>query len=163
MKDKNILKEHTNMLLIRSDSRRSLRQSEENKCMWAQIKDIVTFLYVLLIDEDLCESRNDLIKFQSALLVYLCPFLFIIRRFPFLLISTRARWKVLDLTYNWIETRNKRPLVRDPDRSWRHCHTSIQLLGRSSWLNGQHVIFVFPGSFLLSSFSHCMSYIVSPS
>ena len=30
----------------------------------------------------------------------------------------RARWKVLGLAYNRRETRDKRPLDRDPDRSW---------------------------------------------
>ena len=39
---------------------------------------------------------------------------------------TRARWKFLDLAYNRRKTRDKRPLGRDPDRCWCHCHTSVK-------------------------------------
>jgi hypothetical protein len=44
-------------------------------------------------------------------------------------LTTRARWKVLDLAYNWCESRNKWPLRRDPDRNWCHLHTSVKLFG----------------------------------
>ena len=45
--------------------------------------------------------------------------------------SMQTRWIVLGITYNWRETRHKRPLGRDPDRSWYHYHTSIKLF----WLH----------------------------
>jgi len=35
--------------------------------------------------------------------------------------SIQARWKVLDLAYNWLEIRDKWPLTRDLDRRWCHC------------------------------------------
>ena len=38
-----------------------------------------------------------------------------------------ARWKVLDQAYNRYETQDKRPLGRDPERSWCHCHTNVKL------------------------------------
>ena len=41
--------------------------------------------------------------------------------------NTRARWKVLELAYNWCETQDMQPLGRDPDRSWCHRHNSIKL------------------------------------
>ena len=41
----------------------------------------------------------------------------------------RARWKVHDRAYNWCETRDKRLLGRDPDRSWCHRYTSV----KQSW------------------------------
>ena len=37
-----------------------------------------------------------------------------------------ARWKVLDLVYSRRESRDKRPLSRDPDRTWCHRHTSVK-------------------------------------
>ena len=39
----------------------------------------------------------------------------------------QARWKVLDLAYNRCETRDKRPLGREPGRRWCHHHTSLKL------------------------------------
>ena len=36
-------------------------------------------------------------------------------------------WKFSDLAYNRCETRDKRPLGRDPDRSWCYFHTSVKL------------------------------------
>ena len=41
--------------------------------------------------------------------------------------SRRERWIVLDLAYNRRETRDKRPLGRDTDRSWYHRHTNVKL------------------------------------
>ena len=41
--------------------------------------------------------------------------------------SIRARWKFLGIAHNWLETRDKRPLGRAPDRSWCHRHTSVKL------------------------------------
>ena len=38
------------------------------------------------------------------------------------------RWKVLGLAYNRRKTRNKRPLVRDPDRSWCHRHMQAHFI-----------------------------------
>ena len=35
-------------------------------------------------------------------------------------------WKILSLAYNQSETRDKRPLGRDPDRSWCR-HTTVKL------------------------------------
>ena len=42
-------------------------------------------------------------------------------------LHTRARWKVLDLAYNWCKTHNKWPLGSDPDRNWYYRHTSVKL------------------------------------
>ena len=42
--------------------------------------------------------------------------------------TTRARWKVPNLAWNRHETRYKRPLGRDPKRSWCHRHTSVKFL-----------------------------------
>ena len=36
-------------------------------------------------------------------------------------------WKVSDLANNLCETWDKRPLDRNPDRSWCHLHTSVKL------------------------------------
>ena len=41
-----------------------------------------------------------------------------------------ARWKILDLAYNRREVRDKRPLGRDPDRSWRYRHTIVNIYFR---------------------------------
>jgi hypothetical protein len=41
--------------------------------------------------------------------------------------SIQARWKFLGLAYIRHETRDKRPLVRGPDRSWCHRQTSLKL------------------------------------
>ena len=38
-----------------------------------------------------------------------------------------AKVKSSNITYNWRETRDKRPLDKDPDRSWCHRHTSVKL------------------------------------
>ena len=55
--------------------------------------------------------------------------------------SIRAKWKVLGLAYNWCETRDKRPLGKDLDRSWCHRHTNWKIfLCRSPWLHEQQVI-----------------------
>ena len=35
--------------------------------------------------------------------------------------------KSFSLAYNRRETREKRPLAKDPDTSWCHLHTSVQL------------------------------------
>ena len=40
---------------------------------------------------------------------------------------TKVVQKVLGLTYNQRETRDKWPLDRDPDRSWCYLHTSVKL------------------------------------
>ena len=50
--------------------------------------------------------------------------------------SILARWKVLGLVYNRRETRDKRPLGRNQDRSWCHCHTIVSFLGCSPWIHG---------------------------
>jgi hypothetical protein len=44
-----------------------------------------------------------------------------------MVIYTRVVWKVSDLAYNKWETRDKRLLGRDPDRSRCHLHTSLKL------------------------------------
>ena len=44
-------------------------------------------------------------------------------------IHTRVVWKVSDLAYNLRETQDKRPLGKDPDRSWCHRHTPVKLSG----------------------------------
>ena len=41
--------------------------------------------------------------------------------------SILAMLKALGISYNRRETRDKRPLGRDPDRSWCHCHTSVKI------------------------------------
>jgi hypothetical protein len=43
--------------------------------------------------------------------------------------------KSSSLAYNRRETRDKRPLGRDSDRSWCHLHTSVNCFGRSSWIH----------------------------
>ena len=40
---------------------------------------------------------------------------------------TRARCKVLDVAYNRRETRDKRPMGRDPENNLCHLHTSVKL------------------------------------
>ena len=42
-------------------------------------------------------------------------------------VFTRVVWKVSNLVYNQRETRDKRLLGRDPDRSQCHRHTSLKL------------------------------------
>ena len=64
---------------------------------------------------------------------------------PHLLLPSnkRARWKVLGLAYNQSETRNKQLLGRDPDRSWCHCHISVQLSWSQPmdpWTEWQHIL-----------------------
>ena len=41
--------------------------------------------------------------------------------------SIRVRWKVLGLAYNRRETRDRRPLGRDSDRSWYHRNTTSMI------------------------------------
>ena len=41
--------------------------------------------------------------------------------------SIQARLKVLGLTYNRRETRDKLCLGKDPDMSWCHSHTPVKL------------------------------------
>jgi hypothetical protein len=58
--------------------------------------------------------------------------LFVLRYFHFHVvysdtIYTRARWKVLGLAYNRCETRDKRPLGKDSDRSWCHRHITSMI------------------------------------
>ena len=38
----------------------------------------------------------------------------------------RVRWKFLDMAYNQRESRDKRSLGRNPDRSWCYRHTSVK-------------------------------------
>ena len=49
--------------------------------------------------------------------------------------SIRARWKFQGLANNRRETRDKRPLVRHPDKSWCHRHTIVSFLGLSTWIH----------------------------
>ena len=53
--------------------------------------------------------------------------------------------KSSSLVYNLRETRGKRPLGRDPDRSWWHLRTSVKLFGRSPWLHGHWRQHKLPG------------------
>ena len=58
-------------------------------------------------------------------------------------INMQATWKVLGLAYNRRETREKRLLDRDPDRSWFHHHTSVKLLRSHpmvSWISAAILI-----------------------
>ena len=41
--------------------------------------------------------------------------------------SAYGKVKVLGLAYNERETRDKRPLGKDPDRSWCHRHTTSMI------------------------------------
>ena len=58
--------------------------------------------------------------------------------------NMRARWKVFCLAYNRRETQDKRQLGRDPDRSWCHHHSMINLSWvqpMPSWTTGSILIF----------------------
>ena len=46
-----------------------------------------------------------------------------------------GKMKSSSLSYNRRETRDKRPLGRDPDRSCCHLHTSVKLFYRSPWFH----------------------------
>ena len=48
----------------------------------------------------------------------------------------KGKVKSSSLTYNRRETRDKRPLGRNPDRSWGHRHISVKFFGRIPWLHG---------------------------
>ena len=93
MKGTNKPKEHIGTYLIHFKTHRGLFQSEENKCMWIQVKmapslSVFTYIYFLLIEKYLCEIRNVPTKFPCALLVYLflssSNLIFSVRVFPFI-------------------------------------------------------------------------------
>ena len=56
-------------------------------------------------------------------------------------LTTKIRWKVLDLAYNRRQTRDKRPLSMDSNRSWCHLYSSVILSWSQSmdlWNERQH-------------------------
>jgi hypothetical protein len=63
--------------------------------------------------------------------------------------SIRVSCKVLGLAYNRCETRDKRPLGKDPDRSWCHRHTPVKVSGSQLmdlWTERQHTRMLRPMS-----------------
>ena len=74
----------------------------------------------------------------------------LVEEMPFKCYITWARWKLLGQAFNRRETRDKRLLGRDLDRSWCHLHNSILVTDRGSMDIGSSILIVWRWYHLLS-------------